>query len=160
VSTGFEIDTKKPEPRRGFQQSNELFEGTHFHLGGSLTGGFNVIGGFGASAQAGVFFGRSQLVFDLGVHVGYSLVFHGSGVFGYLVPLYQQSDVTVAWTFRGGVSFAAYNSLVIGPRLDLIGIGIRTGNLYIDFQLPTFSIMFGTPATAQLLARASIAYVF
>lgn len=105
---------------------------------------------------------RVNLSIDLGFHFlpGFGVLGSGGAVFGYLAPLYER-DLSVSWTFRRGVLVALGGFTGVGGRIDLLGVVVRSGNLFMDFQLPTVGMMFGPNGlTIQAMARASVGFTF
>lgn len=136
--------------------------GTHFTLGvNALGGGYGPLPTGGLTVQAGWFFERAQLALSFGFHTG---PLHGmlsvAALGGYVIPLFEKPDVSVGWILRGGLTADVGTLGLVGPRVDVLGLCIRTPRFAFEFVLPSAALMFGDATTVQLLAQATASYVF
>lgn len=163
-----------PDP---FEPEEDILSGTHWYVGGAP--GFGVVGlsipGYGTGGgltaplalRAGVWLGRLDLALDFSPATN---LFIGSGVMpniqlnvgvGYLAPFSRSTaDFAMGWVVRGAIGFAALGIDAFQLRVQLLGIGVRSGHLGFEIGLPV-SVYFGPIATAYSVPlTASFSYVF
>jgi hypothetical protein len=149
-----------------------LFDHTRFFLGGGISGGaIESQAMFGPSLQLGWWFRKVQLSFELGgalfptLDSGLVAGAYVTPTIGAAVTFIEKPDFAFYWLPRVGVTLQLGALNYLAARADLVSFGFRSGNFFIDAQLPSTS--FGVWSNSrfagsafQFLARVNAGWVF